>query len=60
LAYSAGVSLSKDAQKVSGGTFAPSAASAPAGPDWQKIALWSGVAIGGIAITYFVVKAIRN
>ncbi len=60
LLYSAGIARAKDAQKVSGDTFAPSVASAPAGPDWQKIALWSGVAIGGIAITYFVVKAIRN
>jgi len=58
--YSAGIARAKDVQKVSGDTFAPSVASAPAGPDWQKIALWSGVAIGGIAITYFVVKAIRN
>ena len=31
-----------------------------AGPDWGKIALWSGVAIGGIALTYVIVRAVRN
>lgn len=59
LMYSAGVASAKDAKKAaSADTFVPSPESA-SGPDWQKIALWSGVAVGGIFLTVVIVKAVK-
>jgi hypothetical protein len=58
LAYSAGLSRSQDVQAASGDTFMPSSES-KSGPDWQKIALWSGVAVGGILLTAVVIKAVK-
>ena len=59
LMYSAGVASAKDAKKAaSADTFVPSPESA-SGPDWQKIALWSGVAVGGILLTVVIVKAVK-
>jgi hypothetical protein len=48
-------------KKAASNTFAPSGESKDAspGPDWQKIALWSGVAVGGILLTVVIVKAVK-